>query len=250
MKHVSYPIHLHLAGRRVLVAGAGRVATRKIERLVETGAQLAVVALEASPPVQRLAREGKLSLSLREVTDADAHGALLVLCATDNREVNARLAQAGRAQGALVSRVDAPEDSDFTVPALARGESVEATVSTRGAAPSASRRLGQELRAWVAHGPDRFAREMAGVRSALRGHPEADTRLRKLGGGALFEACAAGDELQIAALVHAALSSTTHHPGDHPSSTASGYDEAPGSPLLGEPDEGSSIENSRLEGMR
>jgi siroheme synthase-like protein len=205
MKHVSYPIHLNLAGRRVLVAGAGRVATRKIERLVETGAELLVVAPEASAPVQALARDGKLQLTLRAVADEDARGALLVLCATHDREVNARLARAGRAQGALVSRVDAPEDSDFTVPALARGESVDATVSTRGAAPSASRRLAAELRAWVAGGPDRFAREVARVRSALRGHPAADERLRKLGAGALFEACAAGDEERIEALIDSAL---------------------------------------------
>jgi siroheme synthase-like protein len=205
MKHISYPIHLNLAGRRVLVAGAGRVATRKIERLVETGAELLVVAPEASAPVRELARNGKLSLLLREVADDDARGALLVLCATHDREVNARLALAGRAQGALVSRVDAPEDSDFTVPALARGESVDATVSTHGAAPSASRRLASELRAWVAGGPDRFVREVARVRNALRGHPAADERLRKLGAGPLFEACAAGDEQRIEALVEAAL---------------------------------------------
>jgi siroheme synthase-like protein len=206
MKHASYPIHLNLAGRRVLVAGAGRVATRKIERLVETGALLSVVAPEASAPMRRLASEDKLSLSLRAVTDDDAQGALLVLCATPDREVNAQLARAARACGALVSRVDAPDDSDFTVPALARGASVEATVSTRGAAPSASRRLGRELRAWVDSGPDRFAREVARVRSALRGHPEADARLRALGAGPLFEACATGDETRIAALVGAALS--------------------------------------------
>jgi siroheme synthase-like protein len=205
MKHVSYPIHLSLSGRRVLVAGAGRVATRKIERLVETGAELLVVAPEASAPVRALAREGKLSLALRAVTDEDARGALLVLCATHDRDVNARLAEAARAGGALVSRVDAPEESDFTVPALARGENLDATVSTRGAAPSASRRLAKELRAWVAGGPDRFVREVARVRNALRGHADADERLRQLGAGALFEACAAGDERRIEALIEAAL---------------------------------------------
>jgi siroheme synthase-like protein len=205
MKHPSYPIHLNLAGRHVLVAGAGRVATRKIERLVEAGALLLVVAPEASPTVQRLARRGELTLELRKVRDDDAQGALLVLCATCDREINARLAAAARTRGALVCRVDAPEEGDFSVPALVRGQSVEATISTGGAAPSASRRLGKELRAWVVRGPERFAREMAGVRGALRGRPDAHERLHKLGSGALFEACAAGDEARIAALVHEAL---------------------------------------------
>jgi siroheme synthase-like protein len=167
-----------------------------------------VVALEASGVVERLAEEGHLALTLRAVNEEDARGAMLVLCATNDGAANEILATAARALGALVSRVDAPDDSDFTVPALARGESVEATVSTRGAAPSASRRLAKELRAWVKHGPDRFAREMAQARVRLRGHPEAIDRLRRLGSGALFEACAAGDETRIETLLASVLDGT------------------------------------------
>jgi siroheme synthase-like protein len=119
MKAPSYPIQLQLATRPVLVAGAGRVATRKVERLLECGAQLTVVAREASGIVQRLAREQRLTLMLREVEAADAHGKLLVLAATDDPDANARLAEAARAAGALISRVDAPEDSDFSMIAIA-----------------------------------------------------------------------------------------------------------------------------------
>jgi siroheme synthase-like protein len=205
MKHASYPICLKLTGRRVLVAGAGRVATRKIERLIEAGAALQVVAKEASAPVRQLADRGLLSLALRAVSDADVQGALLVLCATDDSGVNARLAAAGRAVGALVSRVDEPESSDFTVPGLARGEHLEATVSTGGAAPSASRRLGRELLSWLQRGPDRFAREMAHARTQLRGHPDAPQRLRVLSNSGLFEACSEHDELAISQLMMSAL---------------------------------------------
>jgi precorrin-2 dehydrogenase/sirohydrochlorin ferrochelatase len=205
MKPLTYPIHLNLAGRPVLVAGAGRVATRKIERLVEAHALLTVVSLDASALVAQLAAAQKLSLLLRAACEEDTRGRLLVLCATDDGPLNARLAAAARSHGALVSRVDAPDDCDFTVPAVARGEQVEATVSTGGAAPSASRRLGRELRAWVSRGPDRFATEIARARVALRGHPQATERLRELSGGLLFEACAAADEGQIRSLVDAVM---------------------------------------------
>ena len=84
----SYPIQLQLAGRKVLVAGAGRVATRKIERLVQCGASVHVVAREASGIVQRLAREQKLQLSLRSVEAADVNGMFLVIAATNSTEAN------------------------------------------------------------------------------------------------------------------------------------------------------------------
>jgi siroheme synthase-like protein len=209
MSKPTYPIHLMLTGRRVLVVGAGRVATRKIERLVESGADVRVVAPEASAPVRKLAAEQALGLAQREVVEADLDGCFLAIAATADGEVNALVASWARARRALVSRVDAPDDSDFTIPAFVRGTHVEATVSTYGKAPSASRRLGRELRAWTARGPDRFAGEVAEVRRALRARADASERLRKLNESGLFEACARGDEPTIRALVAAALEEPT-----------------------------------------
>jgi siroheme synthase-like protein len=209
---LSYPVHLRLEGRRVLVAGAGRVATRKIQRLAETAAELHVVAPLASAPVEGLCAAGRLVLTRREVRDEDAAGAFLVLAATSDSGANAQLARAARAHGALVSRVDDPGDSDFTIPAVARGDSVEATVSTFGRAPSASRRLGRELRKWIASGVDRFAGEVARARTALAGREDGAARLRRLGDGELFDACVRGDDARVQALVASAL----RRPGETP----------------------------------
>jgi uroporphyrin-III C-methyltransferase/precorrin-2 dehydrogenase/sirohydrochlorin ferrochelatase len=188
-----------------LVAGAGQVAARKIERLLASGAAVQVVAREACAPVRELAETGKLSLSLRAVEDADAQGKFLVIAATDDAQANARLAQAARASGALVARADALDDSDFSLPALARSQHLLAALSSHGGAPSASRRLASELTRWLAQGPERFAAEITRVRRALRGQPDAAQRLRELADGPLFEACQRADEPAIAALVADAL---------------------------------------------
>lgn len=203
--HASYPIHLDLGGRRALVVGAGRVATRKIERLVQTAAALHVVALAASAPIRKLAEQGRLTLALRAPLEEDVRGCFLVIAATDDADTNQRVASWARAHGALISRVDAPEHSDFTVPAFVRGKHVAATVSTFGEAPSASRRLARELASWALGAPERFAGEVAAVRRALHGREDATTRLRKLNESGLFEACAAGDEARIRTLIEGAL---------------------------------------------
>lgn len=205
MSQPSYPIQLQLQGRRVLVVGAGRVATRKIERLVECGAEVVVVALQASAPVRGLAQQGRLQLALREPREQDVDGCLLVIAATQLGTLNAEVVHWARAKGALASRVDDPSDSDFTIPALVRAPHVEATVSTYGAAPSASRRLGRELAAWAHGAPDRFAGEVARVRRALSGRADSAERLRKLNESGLYEACAEGDEARIHTLVAAIL---------------------------------------------
>ena len=49
-----YPVFLDLAGRPALVAGAGKVALRKVKGLLEAGARVTVVAPEALPEFERL----------------------------------------------------------------------------------------------------------------------------------------------------------------------------------------------------
>jgi siroheme synthase-like protein len=200
-----YPIQIRLSGKPVLVAGAGRVATRKIERLVACGARVTVVAREASAPVRHLAEAGKLTLNLRDVVPDDAREQLLVIAATDDTSANAVIAESSRILGIMVSRTDAPEESDFILPAIAQGEHVAATVSTRGNAPSASRRLGRELVRWISAGPDRFAGVVAEARRTLRGQPDAGRRLKRLAEGDLFDACMRADEALIEELLHAVV---------------------------------------------
>ena len=208
-QRASYPLHLDLSGRRALVVGAGRVATRKVERLIDACPDVRVVAPRASAPIRLLAGQGRVVWLERTACELDVEGCFLVIAATDDPAVNAQVGRWARAAGALISRVDAPAESDFTVPACVRSPHLEATISTYGEAPSASRRLARELRAWTHAGPDRFVQEVAAVRRQLQGKEDASARLRALSESSLYEACARGDEATIHAAVRVALEEQT-----------------------------------------
>lgn len=203
-----YPIQLRLRDRAVLLVGAGPVAARKLERLVACGARVRVVATAVCDVMHRLVAEHSIALEVRAFQDDDVRETLLVIAATDDRTVNERVARCARAAGALVLRVDAPEDSDFTLPAHARSEHVDATISTGGQAPAASRRLARELSAWLLTGPDRFAAEVARARLLLANRRDSAQRLRNLAEGALFAACRVPDEAQIAELMRTTLATS------------------------------------------
>lgn len=103
------PFHLvglDLRGRRVLVAGAGRVATRLIHAYLEAGAVVDVVAPHASDEVRALVGAGALRWAGREVADTDVDGAWLVLAATDRPDVNAAVARASERQRTFCVRAD------------------------------------------------------------------------------------------------------------------------------------------------
>ncbi|WP_062525836.1 uroporphyrinogen-III C-methyltransferase [Demequina rhizosphaerae] len=83
---------LDLRGRRVLVAGGGTTATRRIRRFLAEGADIAVVAPEATDDLRRHAQHGDLVWHARGIAPEDLDDAWFVLAATDDRELNDRIA--------------------------------------------------------------------------------------------------------------------------------------------------------------
>jgi siroheme synthase (precorrin-2 oxidase/ferrochelatase) len=60
-----FPMFVKLEGKCCLVVGAGKVGEPKISGLIETGARIHVIALEASEAVHQWARAGKIALEIR-----------------------------------------------------------------------------------------------------------------------------------------------------------------------------------------
>lgn len=85
-------VGLDLAGRRVVVVGAGPVGVRRARRFVEDGAQVVLVDPEPSAEAQRVASHGDVSLLARAVVETDLHDAWLVVAATSDAALNARVA--------------------------------------------------------------------------------------------------------------------------------------------------------------
>src|SRR4029079_1278351 len=83
------PVNLLVRGRRVVVVGAGRIAARKIEPLLDLGAEVVVVAPEAVPEIRAWVAAGRCHLVEREFRPADLDGAWLAFSATDAPGVNA-----------------------------------------------------------------------------------------------------------------------------------------------------------------
>lgn len=116
-----YPLHLDLAGRRVLVVGAGPVAARRVRSLLETDADVRVVAVDVADdfpavPVER-----------REFGPDDVDGAWLVLACTG--VVDDVVAAACEQRRVWCVRADDASRSAAWVPAMARTDDVVLSVT-------------------------------------------------------------------------------------------------------------------------
>lgn len=153
-----FPMFLKLEGRSVLVVGAGKVGEPKIAGLLETGARVRVVSLDATPTVRDWAHSGQIQLETRRFELADLDGTFLAIVATNSRAFNERVYHEAQPRGILCNVVDVPDLCDFYYPSVVRRGDLQIAISTAGRSPSLAQKIRQQLEkqfgpayaAWVA----------------------------------------------------------------------------------------------------
>lgn len=131
----SYPIMLQLEGKKVVVAGGGKVAERKVSGLLNTGALVSVISPDVTDPLRKLASEGIIDWKEKSFSLDDMKEAFLIFAATNDRELNQSIRSAADVHQ-LVTIADDPAESDFHVPAHFHRGRLSIAVSTGGASPT------------------------------------------------------------------------------------------------------------------
>ncbi|MEK6778334.1 MAG: uroporphyrinogen-III C-methyltransferase [Candidatus Deferrimicrobiota bacterium] len=140
-----FPVFLDLRGAQVLVAGAGKVAARKIDALLAHGAAVTVVAKEFSAPVRRLVEDGRVRGTLSPFRPEHLDGMALAFAATSDPAANRSVAREARRRNIPVNVADVPAECSFILPAVVSGKEFTLAVSTGGKNPGAARAIREFL---------------------------------------------------------------------------------------------------------
>jgi len=174
-----YPLFADLSGRPVLVVGGGAVAERKTRALLNCGAAVRVGAPRLTRTLQAWAAEGRLEHLAGPYHDGWLEAAWLVIAATDDRALNARVKDAADARRILANVVDDPELSSFQVPAIVDRAPLIIAISSGGAAPVLARRLRERMEALFDPALGALARLAGDHRPAIRtAYPDHGARRR------------------------------------------------------------------------
>ena len=169
----AYPVCLDLHNKPCLVTGGGEVALRKVKTLLEYGAVVHVVTMEAHAELLLLAEENRITLTLRAYEDGDEAGCFLVYAATGDTNVNRRIADNCRRQNIWLNAVDDPPNCDFYVPAQVNHGPLSVAVSTAGRSPV--------LAAHIKDIISRYITEEYGTLAALLGEVRTEVNSLALG---------------------------------------------------------------------
>ena len=156
-----FPVFLKLAGRKVLVVGAGPVAAGKLRALLDAGALVTVVAPEVVPAIAA----APVEIRRRRFEPADLEGVWYVVAAAPP-DVNRAVAAAAHARQVFVNAVDDLENASAYAGAVLQRAGVTIALSTDGEAPALAGLLREALEAVL---PEDLDAWMSCAREARRG---------------------------------------------------------------------------------
>jgi precorrin-2 dehydrogenase/sirohydrochlorin ferrochelatase len=200
-----YPVMMDLNDRHCVTVGGGEVAARKVEMLINCGANVTVVAPELGKSLQELVAAQKVKQIKALYKKDHINGACLVIASTDDTTVNRAVYDDATAAGIPVNVVDVPELCSFIVPAVVERGDLILAVSTSGKSPAMAKRIRKELQKQFG---DEYATMLALMGEARRllmeREPDLDKRMKILSDIAnsdLMDRIKAGEQVQAEELL-------------------------------------------------
>lgn len=162
------PIFLDLKDAHCVVVGGGEVALRKVDLLRRAHACVSVIAPALHTRLREGVQLGEIRHEDSEFQERHLRDCRLVVAATDDPEVNRRVAVAARARNIPVNVVDRPELCTFVFPSIIDRSPLVAAVSTGGASPVLARLVRARLETLIPAGYGRLAELAARFREQVK----------------------------------------------------------------------------------
>jgi uroporphyrin-III C-methyltransferase/precorrin-2 dehydrogenase/sirohydrochlorin ferrochelatase len=162
------PIFLNIRDKSCLVVGGGQVAARKVYLLHRAGGRVTIVSPQLCAELQRWADSGDLVYQARGFADGDIQGHSLVIAATNDAELNQRVASLAQSQGIPINVVDKPDLGSFIMPSIIDRTPVQIAISTGGASPVLARLLRAKLETFIPSAYGRLAELLERFRERVK----------------------------------------------------------------------------------
>ena len=149
------PAFHNVKGKLCLVVGGGEVGARKAGVLLDAGARVRVIAPEIEP---ELAGHPGVEPIVARFEPQHLDGALLVIAATNDREVNRQVSALAQARNLPVNVVDDPELCSFIMPAILDRSPLMIAFSSGGGSPVLTRMMRGKLETVIPQNYSRLAK--------------------------------------------------------------------------------------------
>ncbi len=171
-----FPFFMELKNKRGLIVGGGPVAARKVETLLNYGVELVVNAPHICEQMESYV--DKVIIEKGPFVDKDVSSYFFVVAATDNREVNHRIAQRCHEARVLVNVVDSKEESSFIFPSTIQRGDLSIGVTTSGNSPIVAQKVKQDIESQLSVDYETLLKQLGKARKLILDEVEEAHRRR------------------------------------------------------------------------
>ena len=137
-----FPFFMDIEKKRALIVGGGKVAQRKIEKLLPFGCHVTVISPVVNEEIRALEN---IEIIERKYEIGDEENYSFAIAATDDRNLNKTISEECRKQGIPVNVVDDPELCTFLFPSLVKNGKLTVGISTSGSSPTAAMEIRKDI---------------------------------------------------------------------------------------------------------
>ena len=131
MANKFFPVSIDLNNKNVLVIGAGKIALRKIETLLNYNCNITVITKEVlEEKFLELEKDNKIKiLKNQEFKEKFLQDIFLVVVATDNEVLNKNISQLCMSKNILVNNITSKDDMNVRFASIYEKDDIQITIS-------------------------------------------------------------------------------------------------------------------------
>lgn len=133
MEKAYFPMFVDISHKKIVVAGGGRIAARRVETLGLFASDITVVAPDICAKLRDMGE--KICLVHRRFEARDIEDADIVLAAANDHELNESIVNLCRKKGILVNTADDKERCDFYFPGIVQKGEITIGLNSGGKNP-------------------------------------------------------------------------------------------------------------------
>ncbi len=166
----NFPISLNLENKKILVIGAGKIATSKVKKLLDFTNEITVLAPNISEELEKL----DIKTLKKEYEREDIEGFNIVIACIDDISLQKEIYKHTREKNILYNCADVFELCDFTFSSIIKKDDLVISISTSGTSPAFSKDLRKYLDKIIPNSVGNFLKEMKKLRDTL---PKGEKRM-------------------------------------------------------------------------
>jgi len=175
-----FPVFLKLEELDTLIVGGGNVGLEKLNAILKSSprARITVVASAIKEEIRQLAQASRyIRLVERDFRVRDLQSKDVVVLATDDPVLHARIRTLARKRRLLVNVADTPDLCDFYLGSIVTKGNLKIGISTNGKSPTIAKRMREYLEEAIPENTDDLLSNMQAIRDRIKGDLAAKVKM-------------------------------------------------------------------------